>query len=81
MEVEGRGGVLWCFTFDFPFRLIGAPQLVRPVTCRSFTDKQGRHGSITHSYNPSLSPSLPSLPPPDDGEITCQYLIQTTSFA
>lgn len=52
---EKERGRLWCFTFDFPFRLIGAPQLVRSVTCRSFTDKQGRHGSITHSYNLSLS--------------------------
>lgn len=51
---------LWCSTFDFPFRLIGAPQLVRSVTCRSFTDKQGRHGSITHSYNLSLFLSPPA---------------------
>lgn len=58
---ERERGRLWCFTFDFPFRLIGAPQLVRPVTCRSFTDKQGRHGSITHSYNVPFSP--PSLRP------------------
>lgn len=50
---------LWRFTFDFPFRLIGAPQLVRSVTCRSFTDKHGRHGSITHTYNLSLPSSLP----------------------
>jgi len=61
---KGGRETLRCSTLDFPFRLIGAPQLVRPVTGRSFPDKQGRHGSITHSYNLSLPPSLsPSLPP------------------
>lgn len=44
----------------FPLRLIGAPQLVKSVTCRSFTDKQGRHGSITHSYHLSLFFSHPA---------------------